>query len=101
MSKETQAISHDIGQLAEDAHALVAATADVAVEKVSDVRKRLAAALERSEETCGRVREKAAESAKVADRAVREHPYQTLAIAFSAGLVLGYLGSKRCCCSGD
>ena len=51
MSKQTQAISNDMGQLAEDARALMAATADVAGEKVSEARKRLAAALERAKET--------------------------------------------------
>ena len=35
-----------VGTLAEDARALMAATADVAGEKVSEARKRLAAALE-------------------------------------------------------
>ena len=39
-----------MGQLAEDASALMAATADVAGEKVSEARKRLAVALERAKE---------------------------------------------------
>jgi ElaB/YqjD/DUF883 family membrane-anchored ribosome-binding protein len=46
MSKETQAIYNDVSQLAEDTRALVAATADVAGDKVSEARKRLAHALE-------------------------------------------------------
>jgi ElaB/YqjD/DUF883 family membrane-anchored ribosome-binding protein len=96
MSKETQAISNDMGQLAEDARALMAATAGVAGEKVSDARERLAAALERSKELYGRAREKAAEGAKAADQAVREHPYQTMALAFGAGALVGYLVSRRC-----
>lgn len=96
MSKETQAFSKDIGQLAGDARALMAATADVAGEKVSDARKRLAAALERSEEIYGRIREKAAESARAVDQTVRENPYRTLAIAFGAGALFGYLAARRC-----
>src|SRR6185312_10629581 len=63
MNKETQAIGNDIGQLAEDARALMTATADVAGEKVGEARKRLAAALERGQEIYGRVREKAVEGA--------------------------------------
>src|ERR1035437_10663807 len=58
MNKQTQAISNDMGQLAEDARALMAATADVAGEKVSEARKRLAAALASGKEIYGRVREK-------------------------------------------
>jgi len=96
MSKETQAISNDMGQLAEDARALMTATADVAGEKVSEARKRLAAALERGKEVYGRVKEKAVEGAKATDVAVHEHPYQAMAITFGIGAIVGYLVSRRC-----
>ena len=99
MNKETQAISNDMSQLAEDARALMAATADVAGEKVGEARKRLAAALERGKEIYGRVREKAVEGAKAADEAVHEHPYQAIAIGVGAGAILGYLISRRCACN--
>jgi hypothetical protein len=46
MSKHTQTTSNDMGTLAEDARALMAATADVAGEIVSEARMRLAAALD-------------------------------------------------------
>ncbi len=101
MNKQTQAISNDMGQLADDARALMAATADVAGEKVSEARKRLAAALERGKEIYGQVREKAVEGAKAADEAVHEHPYQAIGIAFGVGAILGYLVSRRCSRSGD
>jgi ElaB/YqjD/DUF883 family membrane-anchored ribosome-binding protein len=96
MSKQTQAICNDMGTLAEDARALMAATADVAGEKVSDARKRLAAALESGKEIYGRVREKAVESAQSADETVREHPYQAIGIAFGIGAILGCLAACRC-----
>ena len=101
MNKQTQAISNDMGQLADDARALMAATADVAGEKVSEARKRLAAALERGKEIYGQVREKAAEGAKAADEAVHEHPYQAIGIALGVGAILGYLVSRRCSRLGD
>ena len=63
MSKATQAISNDMGQLAEDARALMAATADVAGEKVGEARKRLAAALESAKEIAGNVRDRTVEGA--------------------------------------
>ena len=101
MDKQGRAPSNDMHSLAEDARALMAATADVAGEKVSDARKRLGAALERSKELYGRVREKAVEGAKAADQTVREHPYQSIAIAFSVGALLGFLVSMRCSRNGD
>jgi ElaB/YqjD/DUF883 family membrane-anchored ribosome-binding protein len=101
MDKQTQTSTNDKGTLAEDARALMTATADVAGEKVSEARKRLAAALERAKEIAGRVREKAVEGAKVTDKAVHEHPYQAIGIALGVGVLLGYLVARRCSCHRD
>ena len=95
MSKETEAISNDIQQLAEDAQALMAATADVAGDKVAAARKRLATALESAKELASNVRDKAVAGAKVADQKVRENPYQAIAIGVSLGAVIGYLIGRR------
>ena len=96
MSKETQAIGHDVGQLAEDARALLSATADVAGEKVGEARKRLAAALESGKEIAGNVRDKVVQGAKAADQTVRANPYQAIAIGVGVGALLGYLIGRRC-----
>jgi ElaB/YqjD/DUF883 family membrane-anchored ribosome-binding protein len=96
MSKQTQETSNDMGTLAEDARALMAATADVAGEKVGEARKRLAAALDRAREIAARVRDKAVEGAKATDEAVREHPYQAIGIALGVGALLGFLIARRC-----
>jgi len=101
MDKQRQSTSNDLGTLAEDARALMAATADVAGEKVSDARKRLAAALENGKEIFGRVKEKAVEGAKATDQAVREHPYPVIGIALGVGAVIGYLVARRCSRNGD
>ena len=90
-----------MGTLAEDARALMTATADVAGEKVSEARKRLAAALERGRELCGRVREKADEGVEATDRAMHEHPFQAIGIAFGVGALIGYLASRPCSRNGD
>ena len=97
MSEET----HDIrlSQLAEDASALMAATADVAGEKVSEARKRLAAALESAKEIAGRVKVKAVEGAKAADQAVHENPYPAIAVGVGVGVLIGYLLARRSCCN--
>ena len=96
MTKTTQTSGDEISQLAEDARALIAATADVAGDKVGEARKRLAAALERGKEMYGQVREKAMEGAKAADQAVHEHPYQAIAIGVGVGALVGYLIARRC-----
>ena len=95
MNKHTSETTNDMGALAEDARALMAATVDVAGEKVGEARKRLAAALERGKEIAGDVRDKAVAGAKATDKAVREHPYQAIGIALGVGMLLGYLVARR------
>ena len=101
MDRQRQAVSNDIGTLAEDARALMAATADVAGEKVGEARKRLAVALENGKEIYGRVRDKTIEGAKATDQAVRENPYQAIGIALGVGALIGYLVARRCARNGD
>jgi ElaB/YqjD/DUF883 family membrane-anchored ribosome-binding protein len=101
MSKQTQAIANDLGTLAEDARALMTATADVAGDKVGAARERLAAALDSAKEIAGRVREKAVKGAKAADQAVRDKPYQAIGIALAVGAVVAYFVMRRCSRNGD
>jgi ElaB/YqjD/DUF883 family membrane-anchored ribosome-binding protein len=96
MTKQTQAMSNEMNQLAEDARALMSATSDVAGEKVAEARKRLAAALDSAKEIAGRVRDKAVEGARAADQTVRENPYQSIAIGVGLGAIMGYLLARRC-----
>jgi ElaB/YqjD/DUF883 family membrane-anchored ribosome-binding protein len=95
MNKKMHSASNDIGTLAEDARALVAATADVAGDKVVEARKRLTVALDRGKEIYGRVREQAVEGARAADDAVREHPYQAIAFGVGVGALIGFLVTWR------
>ena len=96
MEKQTQKMANDMGTLAEDARALMAATADVAGDKVGEARKRLAAALESGKELYGRVREKTVEKAKAVDETVHEHPYQAMGLALGVGAIIGFLIGRRC-----
>ena len=98
MEKTTHRDHNDMGTLAEDARALMAATADVAGEKVAEARKRLAAALERGKEIAERVRDKTVEKARAVDETVHEHPYLVMGLAFGVGVFIGVLvarGSQR------
>lgn len=98
MEKETQAIVHDLHQLAEDARALMTATADVAGERVAEARQRLAAALERGKDVYGRVRATAAEGCRATDEVVHRHPYQAIAVGVGLGALFGYILARRCRC---
>ena len=39
--------------------------------------------------------EKAVERAKAADRVIRDHPYQTVGLAFGLGLLIGLLARRK------
>jgi ElaB/YqjD/DUF883 family membrane-anchored ribosome-binding protein len=64
-------------------------------DKMHDVRSRLSAAVDRAKETCGEWREKAVTGAHATDRTIREHPYQSIGIAFAVGLLIGVLVNRR------
>lgn len=89
------ALSHDANTLVEDARSLLEATAEIADEKVSAARKRLGAALEAGRETYENLQERVVKGAKMADKTVRTHPYESMAIAFGVGALIGYLMSRR------
>jgi ElaB/YqjD/DUF883 family membrane-anchored ribosome-binding protein len=96
MKHETETHTHDLGQLAEDAQALMAATVDVAGEKVVEARKRLAAALQTAKAMAANARDKAVAAAKAADQAIQENPYKAMAIGVGVGLLVGYMLGRRC-----
>jgi len=96
MNQPTPPLPNEIDQLAAEARALMAATADVAGEKVCEARKRLATALERGRALASNVRDQAVAGAKATDEAVREHPYQAIAIGVGVGALLGFLVARRC-----
>ncbi len=98
MNNDTQVFRDDLARLVEDAQALLTATADVAEDKVSAARQRLAAALESGKHLYARVRDKAVEGAEAACETVKKHPYETIALGVGAGAVLGYLVARRCRC---
>jgi len=85
----------DLKAVVRDAEELVKATAGQASEKVSEVRNRLATALESAKETCQRLEEKTVAAAKVTDQTIREHPYESIGVAFGLGLLVGVLVARR------
>jgi ElaB/YqjD/DUF883 family membrane-anchored ribosome-binding protein len=91
MTEHNQTPNRPAGTLAEDARAMMAATADLTGEKVGDARRRLASALERSKEVYEEVRDKTVQGVKAADATVHAHPYQAMGLAFGAGALAGLL----------
>jgi ElaB/YqjD/DUF883 family membrane-anchored ribosome-binding protein len=85
----------DLKTLSHDAEAVLAATAGQAGEKVNELRGRLSSTLESAKATYRRLEERTIAGAKVADKTIREHPYETAGVAFGIGLLIGVLVSRR------
>jgi ElaB/YqjD/DUF883 family membrane-anchored ribosome-binding protein len=66
----------------------------------SELRAKLEAAIEKAKVACESLEEKTVAAAKATDKAVREHPYQAVGIAFGVGVLVGVLVA-RCRRGGD
>jgi len=60
-----------------------------------EIRMRLSSAIESAKATYRRLEEKAVAGAKATDKVVREHPYESLGVAFGLGLLVGVLVSRK------
>ena len=85
----------DLRVLSHDAEAMLRETAGQTGEKVTELRERLAASLESAKATYRRLEEKAVAGAKAADVTIREHPYESIGVAFGVGLLIGVLVGRR------
>ena len=64
-------------------------------EKSVVAREKLKVALETAKETARVIQSKAFQGAKATDKVIRAHPYQSIGIAFCAGVLLGVLVSRK------
>ena len=58
-------------------------------------RAKLEDVIEKAKAVCADLQERTAAAAKAADKAVREHPYHAVGIAFGLGVLIGVLAVRR------
>ena len=88
-------VKEDLRALMRDAEDLLKATAGDMSEKTKEVRSRLAQAIETAKGTCHRLEEKTIAAAKATDKVIRDHPYESIGVAFGVGILLGVLIGRR------
>lgn len=101
--KNNQDIARTPSELLEDLRTLIAETKTLVAESVSErsgqalaaLSERIGAAQERVTELYGDAKEKVVAGAKCTDATIREHPYQSLAVALGAGIIVGALLARR------
>jgi ElaB/YqjD/DUF883 family membrane-anchored ribosome-binding protein len=91
----TEKLLHDLKAVIRDGEELLRAGARQLGEQGLAARERLAAALEVAKDTQRRLQERAISSVKATDQLVREHPYESVGLAFGVGLLLGILATRR------
>jgi ElaB/YqjD/DUF883 family membrane-anchored ribosome-binding protein len=79
----------------QDGEELIQAGAHELGERGVAARERLSAAVEVARETQRKLQARAVEAAKATDRTIREHPYQSIGIAFGIGMVLGVIINRK------
>lgn len=92
--KQKNGASH-IGGVIDGAEALVAATADLGEEKLTDLRDTLKADLESARDQLERLESQIRDRANVVDDYVHENPWQAIGVAAAAGVVVGALAFRR------
>jgi ElaB/YqjD/DUF883 family membrane-anchored ribosome-binding protein len=88
-------LMNDLKTVAHDAEELLKATAGDLGEKAKVARDRLAVALDNAKLTGRKLQDKALEGARATDQCIRNHPYESIGVAFGLGLVLGLLFKNR------
>ncbi len=91
----TEKLLADLKAVVHDGQQLLQASAKDLGEAGRAARERLAAALEVAKETGRKLEARVVSGARATDRAIREHPYQSLGLAFGVGLLLGVLIGRR------
>lgn len=89
----------DLQAVVRDSEDLLKATARDMSDAAQQARVKLSAALEKARVTCAEWQEQgmavAKEAAKSTDAAIRSHPYESIAVAFGVGVLIGALWKSR------
>jgi ElaB/YqjD/DUF883 family membrane-anchored ribosome-binding protein len=85
----------DLKALLHDAEEALSGAGNVAEDKITELRDRMRAALEKGGNAYQRARECASEKLGEADVYVRSHPYQAIGTAVAVGAIVGLLIGRR------
>lgn len=95
IEESTEKLLQDLRAVVHDGEELLKAGANELSERGTAVRERLTAALELAKETRRKLEERAVAGARATDRIVREHPYESIGVAFGVGMLLGVLINRK------
>jgi ElaB/YqjD/DUF883 family membrane-anchored ribosome-binding protein len=94
-AESREKLATDLKRLVRDSQELLRDSAGAAGEKARALGERFAEKLEGAKTAYRRLEGKAKVGAKATDKVIREHPYQSIGVAFGLGLLIGLLVVRR------
>lgn len=91
----TDRLVSDLKSVTKDAEELLKTMSGEGGDGSHELRQRLSSAIDSAKATYHRLEEKAVAGAKATDKVIREHPYETLGVAFGVGLLIGVLVARK------
>ena len=91
----TDRLVSDLKTVTRDAEELLKTVSGDRGNGSNEMRMRLSSAIESAKVTYHRLEEKAVAGAKATDKVIREHPYESLGVAFGLGLLVGVLVTRK------
>jgi ElaB/YqjD/DUF883 family membrane-anchored ribosome-binding protein len=88
-------VKQDMHALMRDAEEMLKATAGDMSEKAKHARVQLSEALDKAKSTYRHLEERTVAAARATDKVIRDHPYESIGIAFGVGLLIGVLVSRK------
>jgi ElaB/YqjD/DUF883 family membrane-anchored ribosome-binding protein len=95
IEQSTEKLLMDLKAVVEDGEQLLRAGAADLSERGMAARQKLAAALEAAQETRLKLEARARAGVQSADRMIREHPYQSIGVAFGIGMLIGLIANRK------
>lgn len=93
-SEKTEKTLNDLGSAVREGEDLLEKTSGELGEESRHLRAKLQAAIDRAKAVYERLEEKTVAAAKATDKAVHEHPYHAMGLAFGVGLLIGVLATR-------
>ncbi len=91
----TDRLVSDLKTVTKDAEELLKTVSGEQGNGSSEIRMRLSSAIDSAKATYRRLEERAVAGAKATDKVIREHPYESLGVAFGLGLLVGVLVTRK------
>lgn len=85
----------DLKRITRDAEDLIEATAGDVTDQAKEIRARLRKALAAAKESCGELQGTVRDGVTATDTVIRDHPYQSIGVAFGVGLLIGVLALRQ------